>query len=213
MKRFQLFLKRAFDIFAGSLLVLMLIIIPVFIVVPIIIRATSKGPAIFTQERRGKNEEIFKIYKYRTMRIPEESLNENGEMLEPKQRITKIGKFLRKTSIDELTQIFNVIKGDMSFVGPRPALPYQIERYTEEQKRRHAMRPGITGLAQVSGRNNLSWTEKIEYDIKYIDNFSVWLDIKILFKTLLVTLKSEGIEFTKQDVITAKETEKETVTQ
>ena len=95
----------------------------------------------------------------------------------------------------------------MSFVGPRPTLPYQIERYTEEQKRRHAMRPGITGLAQVSGRNNLTWTEKIEYDIKYIDNFSIWLDIKILFKTVLVTLKSEGIEFTKQDKITAKEKE------
>jgi lipopolysaccharide/colanic/teichoic acid biosynthesis glycosyltransferase len=162
----------------------------------------------------GKDGKIFKIYKFRTMRIPEDSLDKDGNMLEPKQRITKIGRILRKTSIDELAQLFNIINGTMSFVGPRPTLPYQVERYNDEQKHRHDMRPGITGLAQVSGRNNLSWTEKIEYDLKYINNFSIWFDIKILFKTVAVVFKKEGIEFKKYDTITAKEsTEKETATQ
>lgn len=209
MRKFQLFIKRAFDIIVGCLVVLFLTVIPVFIVVPIIIKATSKGPAVFTQERVGKDGKIFKIYKYRTMLIPEESVTADGRTLEPKERITRVGRILRKTSIDELMQIFNVINGTMSFVGPRPTLPYQVERYNEEQKRRHNMRPGITGFAQVNGRNDLTWTEKIEYDVKYIDNFSLWLDIKILFKTVAVIFKSEGIEFTKYDSIADKSPEKE----
>jgi lipopolysaccharide/colanic/teichoic acid biosynthesis glycosyltransferase len=214
MKKFQLFVKRAFDLVVSCLLVVVLVAIPVLIVVPILIKLTSKGPAVFTQERVGKDGKIFKIYKFRTMRIPEDSLDKDGNMLEPKQRITKIGRILRKTSIDELAQLFNIINGTMSFVGPRPTLPYQVERYNDEQKHRHDMRPGITGLAQVSGRNNLSWTEKIEYDLKYINNFSIWFDIKILFKTVAVVFKKEGIEFKKYDTITAKEsTEKETATQ
>jgi lipopolysaccharide/colanic/teichoic acid biosynthesis glycosyltransferase len=212
MRNFQLFIKRAFDIVAGCIIVLLLTVIPVLIVVPILIKATSKGPAVFTQDRVGKDGKVFKIYKFRTMLIPEESLDKDGNQLEPKQRITKVGRILRKTSIDELMQIFNVIGGTMSFVGPRPTLPYQVERYSEEQKRRHNMRPGITGLAQVSGRNNLSWSEKIEYDVEYIDKFSLWFDIKILFKTVAVVFKKEGIDFVKHDAITSKEnTEKETV--
>ncbi len=204
MRNIQLFIKRAFDIVAGCIIVLILTVIPVFIVVPIVIRATSKGPAVFTQDRVGKDGKVFKIYKYRTMLIPEESYDKDGNQLEPKQRITKVGRILRKTSIDELMQIFNVINGTMSFVGPRPTLPYQVERYTDEQMRRHNMRPGITGLAQVNGRNDLTWTEKIEYDVKYIDNFSLWLDIKIFFKTILVVFKKEGIDFNKYDSITEK---------
>ena len=204
MRNIQLFIKRAFDIVAGCIIVLIFTVIPVFIVVPIVIRATSKGPAVFTQERVGKDGKIFKIYKYRTMLIPEESYDKDGNQLEPKQRITKVGRILRKTSIDELMQIFNVINGTMSFVGPRPTLPYQVERYTDEQMRRHNMRPGITGLAQVNGRNDLTWIEKIEYDVKYIDNFSLWLDIKIFFKTVLVVFKKEGIDFNKHDSITEK---------
>ena len=212
MRNLQLFIKRAFDIVAGCIIVLLLTVIPVLIVVPILIKATSKGPAVFTQDRVGKDGKVFKIYKFRTMLIPEESIDKDGNQLEPKQRITKVGRILRKTSIDELMQIFNVIGGTMSFVGPRPTLPYQVERYSEEQKRRHNMRPGITGLAQVSGRNNLSWSEKIEYDVEYIDKFSLWFDIKILFKTVAVVFKKEGIDFVKHDAITAKEnTEKETV--
>ena len=199
MRKFQLFIKRAFDIIASFTLIVLLIAIPVFIVVPILIRLTSKGPAVFTQERVGKNGKIFKIYKFRTMRIPEDSLDENGEMLSPKERITKVGRFLRKTSIDELMQLFNILGGSMSFVGPRPTLPYQTERYTEEQKKRHNMRPGVTGWAQVNGRNNLTWTQKIEYDIEYINKFSLWLDIKIFFKTVGVVLKPQGIAFRDGD--------------
>ena len=208
MRKFQLFVKRAFDICSSFAAIVLLTVIPVLIIVPILIKLDSKGPAVFTQDRVGKDGKIFKIYKFRTMRIPEDSLDENGNMLEPKQRITKLGRFLRKTSIDELMQLFNVLNGTMSVVGPRPTLPYQVENYTDEQKRRLEMRPGITGLAQVNGRNDLSWTEKIEFDITYIDNFSLWLDIKVLFKTVVTVFKKEGIEFVKNDAINTKEKEK-----
>ena len=204
MRKFQLFIKRAFDLFASISLLILLIIFPVMIIVPILIKIDSKGPAIFTQDRTGKNGKIFKIYKFRTMRIPEDSLDENGNMLEPKKRITKLGAILRKTSIDELAQLFNVINGTMSFVGPRPTLPYQSERSNERQKKRHDMRPGITGWAQVNGRNELTWSEKLEYDVEYIEKFSLLFDIKILFKTVAVVLKQDGIAFTKNDAINAK---------
>ena len=204
MRKLQLFIKRAFDLFASISLLILLIIFPVMIIVPILIKIDSKGPAIFTQDRTGKDGKVFKIYKFRTMRIPEDSLDENGNMLEPKQRITKLGAILRKTSIDELAQLFNIINGTMSFVGPRPTLPYQSERYNERQKKRHDMRPGITGWAQVNGRNELTWSEKLEYDVEYIEKFSLLFDIKILFKTVAVVLKQDGIAFTKNDAINAK---------
>lgn len=204
MRKFQLFLKRLVDIVASLIGIILLTVIPVLIIVPIWIKLDSKGPAVFTQDRTGKGGKTFKIYKFRTMRIPEDSLDENGEQLEPKKRITKAGKFLRKTSIDELMQLFNVLKGDMSIVGPRPTLPYQMERYDERQLHRLDMRPGVTGWAQVNGRNDLTWTEKIEYDLEYVENYSLWFDIKILFKTVGVVFKSEGIEFNKNDRITAK---------
>ena len=207
MIKLNLFLKRTIDIVGAIIALLLMIAIPILIVIPIIIRLTSKGPAIFTQDRTGKNGKTFKIYKFRTMRIPEESLNENGEMIPPEERITKVGKFLRKTSLDEVTQIFNILNGTMSIVGPRPTLPYQMERYTERQLKRLEMRPGITGWAQVNGRNDLTWTEKLEFDVEYIEKFSVWFDIKILFRTVLVVLKADGIAFTKNDSINAKEPE------
>ncbi len=204
MRKLNLFIKRTFDICASSVLILLLTLIPVLIVIPVAIRLTSKGPAVFTQERAGKDGKIFPIYKFRTMRIPEDSLDEEGNPLPPVKRITKVGKFLRKTSLDELMQLFNVFNGTMSIVGPRPTLPYQVENYTEEQKKRLDMRPGITGLAQVNGRNNLSWTEKIEYDITYVNTFTFWLDIQILFKTIVTVLKKDGIEFVKEDAINKK---------
>ena len=204
MRGFQLFIKRAFDLTLGILLMLFLIAIPVLIVIPIVIKLTSKGPAVFTQERVGKNGRIFKIYKFRTMLIPEQRFDKEGNPLDTKHSITKVGKFLRKTSLDELMQIFNVINGTMSFIGPRPTLPYQVERYNERQRKRMDMRPGVTGWAQVNGRNNLTWGEKIEYDVEYIENFSLWFDIKVLFKTVGVVFKKEGIEFTKDDAINAK---------
>ena len=203
MRKFQLFIKRAVDITAALFGIILLTVIPVLIIVPIWIKLDSKGPAVFTQDRTGKDGKTFKIYKFRTMRIPEDSLDENGEQLEPKKRITKAGKFLRKTSIDELMQLFNVLKGDMSIVGPRPTLPYQMERYDERQLHRLDMRPGVTGWAQVNGRNDLTWTEEIEYDLEYVEKYSLWFDIKILLKTVGVVFKSEGIEFTKNDAINA----------
>ena len=213
MRSFQLFIKRAFDIVASFLMILFLIAIPVLIVVPIIIKLTSKGPAVFVQERMGKDGKVFNIYKFRTMSLPPEGTysvdgilyKPNGELLEPSStRITKVGAILRKTSLDELMQLFNILNGTMSFVGPRPTLPYQAESYTDEQKRRFEMRPGVTGWAQVNGRNDLTWTEKIAFDVEYINNFSLWMDIKILFKTVAVVFKRDSIEFTKEDSITAK---------
>lgn len=215
MRKFQLFIKRTIDLVCAVILLLFMIAIPLLIVIPIVIKLTSKGPAIFTQDRVGKDGKVFKIYKFRTMLIPEESFDENGNQLEPKQRITRVGKFLRKTSLDEITQVFNILNGTMSLVGPRPTLPYQTERYTQEQRRRLDMRPGITGWAQVNGRNDLTWTEKIEYDIEYIDKFSIWFDIEILFRTVAVVFKQDGIAFTKNDAINAKEVpseDKEVVT-
>lgn len=207
MRKFQLFIKRAFDLTVSIILLLFLIAIPVMIVIPILIKLTSKGPAVFTQDRVGKDGKIFKIYKFRTMRIPEESFAPDGRPLEPKERITKVGRFLRKTSLDELMQIFNIINGTMSIVGPRPTLPYQVENYNEHQKQRMLMRPGVTGWAQVNGRNDLTWSEKIEYDIDYINNFSLWFDIRICFKTVAVVLKQDGIAFTKEDAINKKPTD------
>ena len=213
MRKLQLFIKRAFDIFVALVLIVILTVIPVMIVVPILIVTTSKGSAVFKQERVGKGGKIFHIYKFRTMRNPPEGTysvdgvlyKPNGELLEPSStRITKVGAFLRKTSLDELMQLFNILNGTMSLVGPRPTLPYQMQAYNAEQMRRFEMRPGVTGLAQVSGRNNLTWTEKIQYDIEYIDHFSLWMDIRILFKTVLVVLKREEIEFTKEDSLTQK---------
>lgn len=203
-RRIQLAVKRVFDVFVAAVALIILTVIPVMIIIPIAIKLTSKGPAVFTQERAGKDGKVFKIYKFRSMRMPEDCLDENGEALPPDMRITKIGKILRKTSLDELMQLFNILNGTMSIVGPRPTLPYQIERYTEEQRKRLNMRPGVTGWAQVNGRNDLTWTEKINFDIEYVDNYSLWFDIKILFKTVGVVLKAEGIQFSKSDSITVK---------
>lgn len=204
MRKFQLFIKRAFDLTVSVIALILMIVIPVMIVIPILIKLTSKGPAVFTQDRVGKDGKIFKIYKFRTMLIPEESFAPDGRQLEPKERITKVGRFLRKTSLDELMQIFNVINGTMSFVGPRPTLPYQVENYSERQRKRLLMRPGVTGWAQVNGRNDLTWSQKIEYDIEYVEKFNLWFDIRICFKTVAVVLKQDGIAFTKNDAITAK---------
>lgn len=213
MRNIQLFIKRAFDIAVSLMMIIALTVIPVLIIVPIVIKLTSKGPAVFVQERMGKDGKVFNIYKFRTMRLPPEGTysvdgvlyKPNGELLEPSStRITKVGAVLRKTSLDELMQLFNILNGTMSFVGPRPTLPYQAQSYSEEQKRRFAMRPGVTGWAQVNGRNGLTWTEKISFDLEYVDNFSLLFDLKILFKTVTVVLKKEEIAFTKEDALTAK---------
>lgn len=194
MKRFNQILKNIFDYaVAGISLILLL---PIFIIIGILIKIDSKGPIFFKQERLGKNGKVFKIYKFRTMIIDAEKRGNGIFISEGDSRITKIGNILRKTSLDELPQFINIIKGEMSFVGPRPPViyhPYKIQEYSTYKKRRFEVKPGITGLAQVTGRNSLSWDERIKYDIKYVDMFSFILDIKILFATIFKVLRNESI--------------------
>ena len=192
MKKFNLFLKRAFDIEVSAVVLLMMTVIPVLILVPIAIKVASKGPVIFKQTRIGKNGKPFVMYKFRTMIT--EQYDKNGKEIMSEDRITGIGKILRKTSLDELPQLFNVLKGDMTIVGPRPMLDYQAPRCIGEENLRFEMRPGLTGLAQVKGRNNIQWEERIQYDIEYVKTFTFWLDIVILFKTVLLVFKKQGTD-------------------
>ncbi|MBE6806678.1 MAG: sugar transferase [Ruminococcaceae bacterium] len=192
MRAFNLFLKRSFDIVLSLVMILILIVIPVFIVVPIVIKLTSKGPAMYNATRIGKNQKPFKMYKFRTMIT--ERYDADGNEIMSEDRITKVGRILRKTSLDELPQLFNILNGTMSFVGPRPMLDYQAPRCEGDEVLRFEMRPGMAGLAQAKGRNNISWTERIQYDIEYYKTFSFWLDIKIIFHTALMVFKHTGTE-------------------
>ncbi|MEN2258087.1 sugar transferase [Paraclostridium benzoelyticum] len=184
----QKFIKRAIDIlgsFLGGLL-----ISPILIIIAILIRIKLGSPIFFTQDRVGKDGKVFKIVKFRTML---EAYDKSGEPLSDKERVTSFGNFLRSTSLDELPELINVLKGDMSLVGPRPLLVEYIDLYSKEQFRRHEVRPGMTGLAQVNGRNNLNWDEKFKMDVEYVDNVNLLLDIKILFLTIFKVLKRDGI--------------------
>ena len=192
MRKFNLFLKRAFDIVVSLTAILFTTIIPVLIVIPIVIKLTSKGPAIFTQERVGKDGKMFLMYKFRTMIV--EQYDENGNEIMSENRITKIGRILRKTSLDELPQLFNVLNGTMSIIGPRPMLDYQAPRCIGEEKLRFKMRPGLTGLAQIKGRNDIRWEERVQFDIEYVKTFTFWQDIVILFKTVLLVFKKQGTD-------------------
>ncbi len=192
MRKVNLFLKRTFDIVVSVVALFVFTIVPVMIVVPIVIKLTSKGPAMFKQTRIGKNGKPFVMYKFRTMIT--EQYDKNGVEIMSENRITKIGKILRKTSLDELPQLFNVLNGTMSIIGPRPMLDYQAPRCVGEEKLRFEMRPGLTGYAQVKGRNNIIWEERIQYDIEYVKTFTFWLDIVILFKTVLLVFKKQGTE-------------------
>ncbi|MDI3472461.1 MAG: hypothetical protein PWQ48_742 [Thermotogaceae bacterium] len=191
---FQRFLKRLFDIFFA--LIGIVILSPFMLLIAIIIKVDSKGSVIYKQERLGKNGKVFKIYKFRTMIENAEKIGSGLFTHENDPRITRVGKFLRKTSIDELPQLFNILKGDMSFVGPRPPVPYypkKWEEYTEEEKKRFSVRPGITGWAQVNGRNEIDWPERIKLDVWYVENWSLALDFKIILKSFKVVLKKEGV--------------------
>lgn len=192
MRNFNLFLKRAFDIIVSAIAIVLMTVIPVFIIVPIVIRLTSKGPAIFKQQRVGKNGKTFVMYKFRTMIT--EQYDADGAEIMSEDRITKVGRILRKTSLDELPQLFNVLNGTMSVIGPRPMLDYQAPRCIGEEKLRFEMRPGLTGLAQIKGRNDIRWEERIQYDIEYFKTFTFWLDIVILFKTVLLVFRKQGTE-------------------
>lgn len=185
---FYNYIKRILDIIFSILLLILLF--PIYLILYIIVLIKLGYPVIFKQERPGLNEKIFFIYKFRTMTNEKDN---NGVLLSDAERLTSFGKFLRSTSLDELPELFNVLIGDMSFVGPRPLLVKYLDRYNDFQRRRHLVRPGITGLAQVMGRNSLSWEEKFNYDIEYVDNISFILDLKILLKTILIVFSKKGI--------------------
>lgn len=181
-------MKRLFD-FTVSLIML-ICLSPVLLVTWILVRKKLGNPAIFKQARPGKNGKVFFVYKFRTMTDERDA---QGELLPDEVRLTSFGKLLRKLSLDELPQLWNVLKGDMSFVGPRPLLVEYLPLYNERQARRHEVRPGITGWAQVNGRNAISWEQKFEYDVWYVENRSLLLDVKILFLTVKKVFISEGI--------------------
>ncbi len=164
-------------------------------------RKNLGSPIFFYQERPGKNGKLFKMIKFRSMR---NAVDKDGNLLPDEFRITSFGQKIRSTSLDEMPQLINVLKGDMSIVGPRPQMKEFLEHYTDEQMRRHEVKPGMTGLAQVSGRNNLSWEEKFELDVQYIEQYNIWFDFKIMFKTAKVMLSQEGINAPDQEVGAAR---------
>lgn len=183
------FFKRIIDF--TIVFIVLLIIWPILLIITIWLHFANKGAgAFFTQERPGKDGKIFKVIKYKTMT---DERDENGNLLPDAQRLTKVGKFVRSTSIDELPQLINVLKGDMSLIGPRPLLVKYLPLYSKEQARRHEVRPGMTGWAQCNGRNAISWTKKFELDVWYVDHCTLWTDIKIIWITIMKVLKRADI--------------------
>jgi len=196
LRAFHLFFKRTFDIF-GSLFGL-IFLSPLFLAVAILIKQTSEGPVFFRQKRLGKNGRVFTIIKFRTMMVNAEQMGDGLRIKNENDfRISSVGRVLRRTSLDEIPQLFNVLKGEMSLVGPRPPVtyfPYKgYESYPDWAKKRFLMKPGMTGLSQVRVRNSVSWDEKIRIDIEYIEKFTIWLDIKIIFLTILKMFKPQNI--------------------
>lgn len=181
------FVKRLFDVYAAALALVALS--PVIAVVALLVRSNLGRPVIFSQERPGLNHKTFTLYKFRSMRNPDAGRG----LLTDQERLTRFGRLLRSTSLDELPTLWNVLRGDMSFVGPRPLLVEYLDRYTPEQARRHNVRPGITGLAQANGRNALTWDEKFRLDVEYVDSQSLLLDLRILARTARAVLAREGI--------------------
>lgn len=182
------FFKRVLDFILS--LCAILVLSPVLLILTVVGAVKMKGNPFFTQLRPGKNEKIFKLIKFRTMTC---ETDENGNLLPDEVRLTKYGKMLRSTSLDELPELINILCGDMAIVGPRPLLVQYLPLYSEEQRKRHSVRPGLTGLAQVNGRNSISWTERFKYDVAYVENISLWNDIKILFATVKKVLIRDGI--------------------
>lgn len=182
------FLKNLLDLFIAF--TALLVLSPLLIPITVLLALANNGKPFFFQKRPGKNERIFNIVKFKTMT---DEKDENGNLLPDEKRLTAVGKFVRKTSIDEIPQLINVLIGNMSLIGPRPLLPQYLPLYSERQRKRHDVKPGITGWAQVNGRNAISWTKKFEYDVWYVENLSFGLDLKIIIKTIKKVVISEGI--------------------
>lgn len=182
------YIKRFFDIFSSFLA--LVVLSPILLILIVVGALVMKGNPFFTQQRPGKNEKIFKLIKFRTMT---NAKDKDGNLLPDADRLTKYGEFLRNTSLDELPELINILKGDMSVIGPRPLLVEYIPRYNAHQHRRHEVRPGLSGWAQVNGRNTVSWEDKFDMDVEYVDNYNLVMDIRILFMTVFNVLKREGI--------------------
>lgn len=182
------YIKRFFDIFSSFLA--LVVLSPILLILVVVGAFVMKGNPFFTQQRPGKDEKIFKLIKFRTMT---NAKDKDGNLLPDADRLTKYGEFLRNTSLDELPELINILKGDMSVIGPRPLLVEYIPRYNAHQHRRHEVRPGLSGWAQVNGRNTVSWEDKFDMDVEYVDNYNLVMDIKILFMTVFNVLKREGI--------------------
>ena len=180
--------KRLLDLIISS--AVLIVLSPLMLVIYVLILINLGGPAFFVQERVGKDNKVFKMIKFRTMK---DSRDKDGNLLSDNERVTKFGSFLRSFSLDELPELINIIKGDMSLVGPRALLVQYLECYNDEQIRRHDVLPGLTGWAQINGRNSITWSEKFKLDVWYVDNWSLWLDIKIFFLTFWKVVKREGI--------------------
>lgn len=185
---YKKYIKRILDVLLA--LIALIVLSPVLLIVWCLVRIKLGSPAIFKQERPGLNEKIFRLYKFRTMT---DARDETGELLPDEVRLTRFGKILRSTSLDELPELWNIVKGDMSIVGPRPLHVRYLPLYNERQKHRHDVRPGFTGLAQVNGRNAITWEEKFEWDVKYVENVTFLQDIKIFLSTVKVVIKRDGI--------------------
>ncbi|WP_034039907.1 sugar transferase [Wocania ichthyoenteri] len=185
---YKLFFKPLIDY--ASALIAIIIFSPIFIVVTILLYFANNGKPFFFQVRPGKNEKLFSIIKFKTMN---DKVDENGKLLPDSYRLTKIGMLVRKTSIDELPQLLNILKGDMSLIGPRPLLPQYLPFYKKNEKKRHTVKPGITGLAQVSGRNNINWDTKLKFDADYVENLSFKMDFNILLKTIYKVIASKDV--------------------
>lgn len=192
---YERFIKRFLDAFlsTGALIVFS----PIFIILLVLVRVKLGSPVLFTQDRPGKDERIFKLYKFRTMT---DEKDKNGELLPDRERLTRLGSILRKTSLDELPELFNIIKGDMSIIGPRPLLVQYLPYYTEIEKLRHTVRPGLSGLAQVNGRNLVKWDQRLAYDVEYVKKITFLGDLKIVFKTIKKVFAKEDVAVDPESV-------------
>lgn len=193
---YQKFFKRFLDIVLS--LIALIGLSWLLLIVAVLVKIKLGSPVLFKQARPGKDEKIFNLYKFRTMT---DERDENGDLLPDDARLTKFGRFLRSTSLDELPEVFNILKGDMSVIGPRPLLVEYLPYYTEEERHRHDVRPGLSGLAQVNGRNTITWEEKFAYDVEYVENITFWGDVKLIFKTVLKVVKRSDIRVGKEFVV------------